>query len=162
VGLLISGWTGIDNLLVEIRWNGDNNINIPLFRTSEAIPRRLYAWNDTVSSGTLQNTSNYVRLKIVTLEVAEEGSNHLKTALGLNHPNPFQGRTTIQFSVSEPRHTTLRIYDSSGRGIRTLIDHPLNSGEYEVDWDSRDDNGREVEGGVYFYRLKSGNRVLMR
>jgi flagellar hook assembly protein FlgD len=64
--------------------------------------------------------------------------------------------TTIGFEVPGVAggvHTTLRIYDSNGRLVRTVVDAMLAPKEHSVDWDGRDDHGRRVSGGVYFYRL---------
>ena len=50
---------------------------------------------------------------------------------------------------------TLRIYDVSGRLIRTLVDEPQTAGEKTVTWNGRDTQGRSVASGVYFYRLQA-------
>jgi flagellar hook assembly protein FlgD len=50
---------------------------------------------------------------------------------------------------------SLRIYDVTGRLIRTLVDGPQTPGDKKVVWDARDDRGHEVASGVYFYRLRA-------
>ena len=50
----------------------------------------------------------------------------------------------------------LAVYNLEGQIIRQLETGHRNSGSYEVVWDSRDDNGRQVASGVYFYRLRAG------
>ena len=50
---------------------------------------------------------------------------------------------------------TLRIYDVSGKLIRTLVDGPQAAGQKTVAWNGRDDRGRSVVSGVYFYRLQA-------
>jgi hypothetical protein len=55
-------YNNVDNLLVEVRWNGDGGLGIPMWRTTEAVERRLWAPDDNASTGTLQFTGNYVRL----------------------------------------------------------------------------------------------------
>lgn len=152
-------YNNADNLLVEIKWNGDSGQNVGLLRTGEAVPRRVYAWDDNASSGTLQNTGNYVRLKIVTVGIEENPSQGLKTALGQNLPNPFHGLTRISYTVERSTPTKLTIYDASGRQIRTLIDRVVESGIHTTVWDGRDENGRSVRSGVYFYRFESGSTV---
>ncbi len=73
-----------------------------------------------------------------------------------NYPNPFNPKTTLRFALPAAAHTTVRIYDVSGRLVRTLVDEPLAASEHAVDWTGRDDGGREVAAGVYFYRIRSG------
>jgi hypothetical protein len=59
-------YNNVDNLLIEIRWNGDNGIGVPIWRTGEAVPRRLYAWDDNASTGTSGNQCYYAKLAIST------------------------------------------------------------------------------------------------
>ncbi|MFQ6092802.1 MAG: S8 family serine peptidase [bacterium] len=49
--------------------------------------------------------------------------------------------------------STLKIYNILGQEVRTLVDETTEAGYYTVTWDGRDDGGREVASGVYFYRL---------
>ncbi|MFQ6093387.1 MAG: FlgD immunoglobulin-like domain containing protein [bacterium] len=49
--------------------------------------------------------------------------------------------------------TTLKIYNILGQEVRTLVDEVKEPGYYAVTWDGRDDGGREVASGVYFYQL---------
>lgn len=72
-----------------------------------------------------------------------------------NHPNPFNPRTMIPFSVSRPTHVTLAIFEKNGRFVRTLVDRDLDPGRYRATWDGRDQNGDAVRAGVYYYRLRA-------
>jgi hypothetical protein len=77
--------------------------------------------------------------------------------LAQNAPNPFNPATTIAFEV--PRGAglvTLAIFDVSGRRVRVLEQGELEAGRYTRTWQGRDDTGRAVASGVYFYKL-SGN-----
>lgn len=80
-----------------------------------------------------------------------------RVVLGPNVPNPFNPVTKIEFAVPAPgRKVTLKIYDLSGREVRTLVDAERLSGERSVTWNGTDDAGRDVASGVYFYRLEAG------
>jgi len=79
--------------------------------------------------------------------------------LGQNRPNPFNPQTTIRFSVPEKEAVSLRVFDVTGRLVRTLVAGNLRAGTYSVAWDGRNERGREVASGVYFYRLEAGARV---
>jgi flagellar hook assembly protein FlgD len=57
----------------------------------------------------------------------------------------------------------LRIFDVSGRLVRTLVDETgMTAGDHEVSWTGVDDTGREVAAGVYFYRLQTPDHSLTR
>ncbi len=85
-----------------------------------------------------------------------------------NQPNPFNAATVITYvlSVSGPVH--LDVLDILGRHVATLADSWHSSGEYQVSWDGRDERGRLVGSGMYFYRLTmpgaavSGKMVLLK
>ena len=85
-----------------------------------------------------------------------------KVSLGQNEPNPFNPMTTIRFSLDSSRHASLRVYDVSGRLVRTLVDRDLNAGQPVVVWDGKTEAGVSSPSGVYFYRLIDGERVLTR
>lgn len=71
-----------------------------------------------------------------------------------NRPNPFNPSTVIRYIVpARADRVTLRIYDVEGRVVRTLVDGPQVYGENRVTWNGRDDTGRRVASGVYFYRI---------
>ncbi len=77
-----------------------------------------------------------------------------------NYPNPFNPDTRIRFTVNghhSSLHTTLSIYNIRGQLVRTLLDEDKTGGDYAVLWDGRDEKGREVSSGIYFYRLSAGS-----
>ena len=47
-----------------------------------------------------------------------------------------------------------RIYDVSGRLVRTLADRNFTPGNYRLEWDGTDDSGRQMQRGVYFTQVK--------
>ena len=74
-----------------------------------------------------------------------------------NLPNPFSTRTTIGFDLARRDQASLRIYDVTGRLVRTLADGGmLESGSHQVEWSGRDDGGARLEAGLYFCRLAAG------
>ena len=72
-----------------------------------------------------------------------------------NHPNPFNPETTIVYEVPEETAVQLDIYNLLGQPIRTLIAQRHKPGRYRVEWDGRDQAGRAMASGVYFYRLQA-------
>ncbi|MGH1362672.1 MAG: Ig-like domain-containing protein [Calditrichia bacterium] len=83
-----------------------------------------------------------------------------------NFPNPFNPNTLIRFDVPATslgaQTVSLRVYDISGREIRTLINEAVQPGQHQVEWDGLSNNGSHVAGGIYFYRLVSGDYVATR
>ena len=59
----------------------------------------------------------------------------------------------ISFSVRDRGHVALRVFDVQGRLVRTLIDEVHEPGRYSAAWDGRNNRGRRVASGVYFYRI---------
>ena len=78
-----------------------------------------------------------------------------RTYLHQNHPNPFNPATEIQFSVAQAGPVLLRVYDVEGRLVATLVNRKLPAGPNQIVWHGRDATGRQVETGVYFYRLEA-------
>ncbi|MEW6686414.1 MAG: FlgD immunoglobulin-like domain containing protein [Candidatus Edwardsbacteria bacterium] len=81
-----------------------------------------------------------------------------------NQPNPFSSQTAIRYSLPamshEPRttsHTTLKVYNIADQLVKTLVNEPQEPGYYAVRWDGKDENGKPVASGVYFYRLQAGD-----
>ncbi|MDI6739769.1 MAG: Ig-like domain-containing protein [Candidatus Edwardsbacteria bacterium] len=75
------------------------------------------------------------------------------TLLEQNRPNPFAGGTSINYQLATPGRLNLVIYNAAGQRVRTLADRVQAAGRYILRWDGRDDVGRTVSAGVYFYRL---------
>lgn len=69
------------------------------------------------------------------------------------YPNPFNPRATLVYEVAEAGPLTLSIFDLRGRLIREVVATTSLPGRYEVDWDGRDDGGRECPSGTYLCRL---------
>ncbi len=76
-----------------------------------------------------------------------------------NFPNPFNPSTTIRFALPSAAHTQVVIFDVAGRKVKTLVDDMLSAQNHEATWTGRDDAGRSVSAGVYFYRVASGNHL---
>jgi len=79
------------------------------------------------------------------------------TKLNRNYPNPFNPTTNISFSLDKARHVTLEVYNIKGEKVKTLVDSELAADHYRIEWDSRDNTGKIVASGVYFYTMKAGN-----
>ena len=91
---------------------------------------------------------------IVTLVRTTVGINLLSTAipekynLENNYPNPFNPQTNINFDLPVSAFADLRIYDTKGSEVKTLLSENLQPGSYQVTF-----NAGNLPSGVYFYRL---------
>ena len=81
-----------------------------------------------------------------------------------NQPNPFNPATTIEFSIPAAGRAALRVFDTTGRLVRTLMDRNYDAAvaNQRAVWDGRDDSGQLVRSGVYFYKLEAGDYTASR
>ena len=80
-------------------------------------------------------------------------------ALNGSYPNPFVAQAAISYSLPEAGRATLKVFDLSGRLIRTLADGDMAAADHTVVWDGRDASGNEVGAGVYFCRLEAAGHT---
>jgi len=91
--------------------------------------------------------------------ITEENTNTItRTALYAPKPNPVaNGMAHISFMIATPSKTSLKVYNASGRLIKTLVNEKLTNGTYNYIWNGTDNNSREVADGIYFYTLTTDN-----
>jgi hypothetical protein len=75
------------------------------------------------------------------------------TSLTGVRPNPFNPATTVHFELAREGRVVVRVYDLSGRLIRTLADGMRPAGTQAVAWDGIDSEGRSASSGVYLVRF---------
>ena len=85
----------------------------------------------------------------------------LPTAFGIsnNYPNPFNPSTTINYALPSAGQVTIKVYNSLGQEVRTLVDGFQEAGYKSVVWDGKNHAGSPVASGTYVYRVTSGNSV---
>ena len=72
------------------------------------------------------------------------------------YPNPFNHHTVIQYNLSKPTEVSVTIYNILGQKVRTLVRKARQGGLMTVIWDGKDDRGRDLSSGIYFYQLHAG------
>ncbi len=82
--------------------------------------------------------------------------------LSANYPNPFTLQTSIAYSLPQATKVRVRIYNTVGREIRTLVDEVQPAGDRHVRWDGRDNAGQKAGSGFYLIRLEADQRRLTR
>ncbi len=80
-----------------------------------------------------------------------------QVTLGANYPNPFNPVTTFEYAIDQALHVTLKIYDTLGREVATLVDGVQQAANYQVRFD-----GAGLASGMYLYRLETPGQVLTR
>ncbi|MGB3342098.1 MAG: FlgD immunoglobulin-like domain containing protein, partial [bacterium] len=95
---------------------------------------------------------------IIIPGVEEEGGLStipIKTMLSAMYPNPGIRVMSIRYQVAKTSDILLRLYDASGRLVRTLEQGMHEPGYYTMIWDTKDDAGRAVPAGIYFIRFET-------
>jgi len=75
--------------------------------------------------------------------------------LGQNYPNPYTHNTTISYAIPKSGVVSLKIYNIKGQLVRTVVDEHREKGHYTEIWDGKNDNGKPVSSGIYFYKLET-------
>jgi hypothetical protein len=70
-------------------------------------------------------------------------------------PNPFSSSALISFGLPAAARVSIKVHDATGRLVRRLFQDEMEAGIHEIPWDGRDQNGRSVSNGVYFFHLES-------
>lgn len=89
------------------------------------------------------------------VDVAEESPARAGTFLGAATPNPSSGPIELRFGLDRTAEVDLAVYDVSGRHLRTLISGAQPAGRSRIDWDLRNEEGRLVESGAYWIRMRA-------
>jgi len=77
-----------------------------------------------------------------------------------NYPNPFNSQTNITISLVKNEVISLRIFDISGRRIKTLVDNEKReTGFYNFIWDGKNDHGSLTASGTYYALLQTQDTV---
>jgi hypothetical protein len=80
-------------------------------------------------------------------------------SLSPNHPNPFNPTTKITYGLPRDIRVTLKIYNSLGHEVRTLVAGFETAGFKSVVWNAKNDAGQSVPSGVYLLRMAAGDHV---
>lgn len=153
----ISGSGSIPFILVDARYT--SKIDSSVYRASSSIaPRQVVAMNNLRYSVSKNNQLIYsiphgVFIQPAAVNTASSAGTGF--TLHQNFPNPFNPVTTLTYEISGRAGnfaaTSLRIYDITGREIKTLVNGQISPGIYEVQWDAT-----PYPSGIYFFTLQSG------
>lgn len=85
-----------------------------------------------------------------------------KFALLPNHPNPFNPETKITYHLPTACHVRLKVYNSLGQLINTLLDQERKAGIYSTYWNGRNDKNEPVSSGIYIFKIEADNFIMAR
>jgi len=148
------GYSWFDNVgLIEwTDWQEYNSIS------SVSYPNDYYWLQFKISESVLSANVNYTETKftdIITTRDKEQAYIPDEFVLYQNYPNPFNPSTTIQYELPVPTDVQLKIYDILGKEVKTILMEFQKPGKKMYQWDGRDNRGRVVSSGVYFYQLQT-------
>ena len=111
----------------------------------------------TTTSGTY-----HVIIMVNSWLLASSGEQTSMAEAGANYPNPFSDMTNIPLTVRQRGPVSLKILDIRGNEITTLVSGVLEPGTRTIRWNGTDNRGHKLPGGIYLYRLTTGNSTETR
>jgi hypothetical protein len=169
-------WIRVDSMRGIIQPGQNKTLNLSFQRLS--YPQGIYHADLIINSRDKNHDLDTIRIPLtLCIDTAtsvdfDEDQKPTSFALFQNYPNPFNPVTVVRYTVGGLKRkaadggqwtadgyftpTTLKIYNILGQKVRTLVDEPKGAGSYEVLWDGKDDRGKDVASGIYFYQLTSG------
>jgi hypothetical protein len=125
-------------------WSRSGNKERPLAITS---------LTDGLTQQKKSNVLTFATNGVWEVEIGEVKQIPTVFSLEQNYPNPFNPSTTIRFDLPKASVVTLKIFNTLGQEVVTLVNERRSPGRYQIQW-----NGN-VSSGIYFYRLQAGEYV---
>ena len=151
--------------LGDVDGDGKNELAVAFQGVDDSTYVIQETWNETDETYTREiverrAVENRVFLRIVQSDInavaVEDGADVPSGfKLSANYPNPFNPSTSFSFTLPRDARVSVKIYDITGRLIKTLVDNRLHSsGTYQATWDGTSAAGITVASGTYFYSLE--------
>jgi subtilisin family serine protease len=164
---------GVDS--VSLYYSTDGGSTFPYTITTGEANDGEYLWDvpntpsttcivKVVAYDTWLNTGEDVSDAVFTIETevgVQPAPGAVVFGLSQNYPNPFNPLTRMEFGLTTTSRVSLRVYDMSGKPVRTLVDEVMGAGVHGAVWDGNDDGGRPVASGVYVTRLVAEGRTAV-
>ena len=140
---------GLRDLVAVYKGSGVDTLNGASF-SENGYHIFMFEWGD--SSQALDIVSSVPQIKPFTIITPED------YRLDQNYPNPFNPATSISFSLPLEKTISLKIYNSIGQEVKTLINNRMyQAGSHNIIWNATDKYGNQVASGVHIYKLTFGN-----
>jgi flagellar hook assembly protein FlgD len=82
--------------------------------------------------------------------------------LGLSLRNPMRRGGEFSITLPDEVDISLQVYNVAGRLVRALGERRMTPGAHTLKWDGKDGSGQAVVAGIYFIRLRAGERIVTR
>jgi hypothetical protein len=115
------------------------------------------SYDSLVVTNSLDTLDFVIYSTLVGVEEEDVGFQNLEPMLLQNEPNPVLSNTVIRYAIPAEGQASLKVYDLSGRLVKTLVSGSQKSGVYALKWDGKDHAGNRLPSGIYFYRFVSGD-----
>jgi len=119
--------------------------------------------NDGKPVGDLRWYPEYLDGYTAPVDVNENTNRRVvKNSISLkqNYPNPFNPSTTIEYQLTRAANVKLTVFNVLGQEIKQLVDeNSVAAGSHKVVWNGKDNNGKSVANGVYFYKLSTDDKT---
>jgi tetratricopeptide (TPR) repeat protein len=91
-----------------------------------------------------------------------DSSPAIVTTIENNYPNPFNPSTTIKYSLENDSTCKIEVFNIKGQKVYTLVNGVHAKGLHSVVWNGKDNQGRTVGSGVYFYKLTTPGKSMVK
>lgn len=152
-------------ILAYIVEGEQGNVEFEFYYNSRSENKRLETYN-CVSSQNPYQVQQQINVKDkpdAWLVTFREGSNIISAPDEVslsNYPNPFNPTTTISYSLPREGKISLSIYNIKGQLVKQLVSGSQPEGYYEIVWNGKDDTGKQVSSGIYYYRITACGKTL--
>ncbi|MFC1898653.1 lectin like domain-containing protein [Candidatus Cloacimonadota bacterium] len=134
---------------VVYRDGSEIGTTVSLFYVDMNLTAGIYEYYVTAKySGDFQSEPS----NVVSVELTGSGGVNIpnKTEFIGIYPNPFNPTTTLSYSLNEPGHVLLEVFNLKGQKVITLENRTMEAGVHNVVWNGTDKNGRIAPSGIYF------------
>lgn len=128
--------------------NGNGNSNSPKYYSFIDYPTGAVTFQYKLKQIDFDGAFEYSPVINVELETPPNFS------IQQNYPNPFNPSTTIEYQLPQKSYVTIKVFDSIGNELNTLVSGYKDAGNHQIKF-----NAEDYPSGVYFYTIKTENFV---
>jgi len=152
-----ASWTSVEHTNVSAAAWTNRSFDLASFFATPGQVQLKFVASDAGSGSIVEGAvDDFAIAGVFDTTPVEEAPGALRLSLARAFPNPFNPKTTVQFSLAAPGFAQLGVYDAQGRLLRVLLAAELPAGPQALTWNGTDALGRPVASGVYFIRLQAG------
>lgn len=137
----------VGSTMYDLRNTGEYEILISMYQSIEVQPNnyntryvtKIYKPDSTTS---INDDSEILPMSIMLYQ---------------NYPNPFNPQTNIKFELNKLEEVSIKVYNVLGKEIKQLLQEYLPSGEHNIQWNGKGDEGSTLPSGIYFIQMIAGN-----